>query len=71
MNEPNTQVGRDRFTPCLFGFALIAVGLAICLLGAGNLNLILEHGIQSPPIIALLIFAAVGVGFNVGALLQK
>jgi hypothetical protein len=71
MKETNTRVGKDRFTPCFFGFALIAVGLAICFVGAQRFNLILEHGIRSAPAIILLVFAGVGVGFIVNALLRK
>ena len=71
MNQTNTQAIRDRLTPCLFGFALIAVGLAICFVGAQNVKWILDHGILTAPVLVLVVFAAVGAGFNSGALLQK
>jgi hypothetical protein len=72
--EPNmnqTQIGKDRLTPCLFGFALITVGLAICFVGAQNLKWILDHGILTAPVLVLVIFAVLGAGSIAGALLQK
>ena len=71
MDAPTDGFGRDRFTSCLFGVAFIAVGLAICLLGAGSLSWIIEQGVRIGPVVVLLVFAAVGVGFITDALRRK
>jgi F0F1-type ATP synthase assembly protein I len=41
------------------------------LLGAQGWGWILEHGIKSGPVIVLLVFVLVGVGFIAGALLRR
>jgi hypothetical protein len=71
MNQTNTQARKDRLTPCLFGFALIAVGLAICFVGAQNVEWILDHGILTAPVLVLVIFTMLGAGSIAGALLKK
>jgi hypothetical protein len=71
MSQPEDPFQNGGYTPCLFGAALIAVGVAVCLLGAQGWGWILEHGIQSGPVLALLVFVLVGVSFIVGALLRR
>jgi hypothetical protein len=45
--------------------------LAICFLGAGSRNWIVEQDIRSGPVIFLLVLAAVGVSFIAEGLLRK
>ncbi|MCW4011249.1 MAG: hypothetical protein NWF05_11645 [Candidatus Bathyarchaeota archaeon] len=71
MNAAHSQAAKDRFTPCAFGVALILVGLAVCLLGAGSLEQIAEHGVLNAPVLVLAAFAVLGGVFIAGSLLQK
>jgi hypothetical protein len=71
MRETATSTGRDFFTLLAFGFALIVVGFAICMLGTQSLNLIFDNNLLNGPVIVLLVFATLGLSVIIGTLLTK
>jgi hypothetical protein len=71
MSETAVPIEMDFSTLLAFGFALIVVGFAICLLGAQSLNLIFDNNLLNGPVIVLFVFATLGLSFIVGTLLTK
>jgi hypothetical protein len=70
-NSATTVKAPKDYTAAVFGFALIAVGLAIFLMGPQKLAEVFDHGVSSAPVAVLLLFGLGGVGFVISSLLYN